>query len=394
LLNESWTSLAAAVVVLAASFVGRGDVRRLVSLVALGGLLVAMLRMPLHVSIPEGDYRNYVDGRSGFRSYMVEQVTFEFHLSSQIVRGFDAALGSTDSSPVAAFHWLSRLTALVFVAGLVALGFLERWSERVVRYLALAVAVPTAALFYGYHEFGYLPAALEATAIPLGLIALERQRWRLLALSTALLGIGSALHGFGLIGLGFMLLVAVVYVVRDRDSRTREGLLRVGNAAVYGIAGWVAWIPIYPILLHSDLVAGHADEAPLRPLFHPKPYPDYHRIADPVFSSLGLRDIGYELWITGVVLLALLVFVASRLRAPVVIAAIPIVLFVVLLWPIQGIGEEVDLIASVFPPLFAVAWLVAPSRRLTVIALVLLVAGQWALHHILSPAFIDEGGEI
>jgi hypothetical protein len=365
LLNESWTSLAAAVVVLAASFVGRGDVRRLVSLVALGGLLVAMLRMPLHVSIPEGDYRNYVDGRSGFRSYMVEQVTFEFHLSSQIVRGFDAALGSTDSSPVAAFHWLSRLTALVFVAGLVALGFL-----------------------------GYLPAALEATAIPLGLIALERQRWRLLALSTALLGIGSALHGFGLIGLGFMLLVAVVYVVRDRDSRTREGLLRVGNAAVYGIAGWVAWIPIYPILLHSDLVAGHADEAPLRPLFHPKPYPDYHRIADPVFSSLGLRDIGYELWITGVVLLALLVFVASRLRAPVVIAAIPIVLFVVLLWPIQGIGEEVDLIASVFPPLFAVAWLVAPSRRLTVIALVLLVAGQWALHHILSPAFIDEGGEI
>jgi len=57
LLNESWTSLAAAVVVLAASFVGRGDVRRLVSLVALGGLLVAMLQMPLHVSIPEGDYR-------------------------------------------------------------------------------------------------------------------------------------------------------------------------------------------------------------------------------------------------------------------------------------------------------------------------------------------------
>jgi hypothetical protein len=211
LLNESWTSLAAAVVILGASFVGRGDLRRLITLVALIGLLVAMLRMPLHVSIPEGDYRNFVDGREGFRSYMVEQVSFEYHLSSQIVRGFDAALGSTDSSPVAAFHWLSRLIALVFVAGLVGLGFVERWSERVVRYLALAVAVPATAL-----------------------------------------------------------------------------LLRIGNAAVYGVAGWVAWIPVYPILLHSDLAAGHADEAPLRPLFHPKPYPDYHRIADPVFSSLGL----------------------------------------------------------------------------------------------------------
>lgn len=360
----------------------------------LAGLLAAMLRMPLHVSIPEGDYRNFVDGREGFRSYMVEQVSFEYHLSSQIVRGFDAALGSTDSSPVSAFHWLARLTALAFVAGLAWLGFLERWSEQVVRYLALAVSVPVAALFYGYHEFGYLPTALAATAIPLGLIGLERRRWRLLAASTALLGIGSALHGFGLIGLGFMLLIGLVYVIRDPAVATREGLLRVGNAAVYGIAGWVAWIPIYPILLHSDLVAGHADEAPLRPIFRPKPYPDYHRIADPVFSSLGLRDIGYELWITGVLLLALLVFVVSRLRMPVAIASAPAVLFIVLWWPIQGIGEEVDLIAALFPPLFAVAWLVAPSRRLTVLALAILVAGQWALHHVLSPAFIDEGGEI
>jgi hypothetical protein len=95
-----------------------------------------------------------------------------------------------------------------------------------------------------------------------------------------------------------------------------------------------------------------------------------------------------------VILLALLVFVTSRLRAPVAIAAIPVVLFVVLWWPIQGIGEEVDLIASVFPVVFAVAWLVAPSRRLTLLALALLVAGEWALHHIQSPAFIDEGGKI
>ena len=366
----------------------------MISLVALVVLLVAMLRMPLHVSIPEGDYRNFVEDRSHFNSYMVDAVNFQYHLSSQLVRAFDDALGSTESSPVAAFHWLSRLIALVFVVGLVGLGFLERWSEQVIRYIALAVAVPTTALLYGYHEFGHLPIALEATAIPLGLIALERHRWWLLALSGALLGFGAALHGFGLVGLAFMLLVAAIYVIRDDRIEVTDGLLRVGNAAVYGLAGWVAWVPIYPILLHTDVAAGHADEFPLRPLFHPQAYPNYHRIAQPVFSSLGLRDIGYEFWIVGVVALALVVFVSPSLRTAVALAAIPVVLFVTVFWPVQGLGEDTDFLASAFPPLFAVAWLVAPSRKLTLLALGMLAAGDWALHHVLSPAFIDEGGEI
>jgi len=249
-------------------------------------------------------------------------------------------------------------------------------------------------LFYGYPEFAYLPAALEATAIPLGLIALERHRWRLLVLSGAMLGLGSALHGFGLVGFAFMLLVALLYVLRDREISTPRGLLRVGNAAVYGIVGWVGSVPFYPIVLHSDLAAGHADEFPLRPLFHPKPYPSYHRIAQPLFSSHGLRDVDYEFWIVGVLTLALLVFVASRLRLEVALAAIPVLVFVALFWPVQGLGEDTDFLASAFPPLFAVAWLCASSRRLTVVALAMLVGGDWALHHVLTPAFIDEGGEI
>jgi hypothetical protein len=394
LLNESWTSLTVAVLVVGVSFISRKDLRRGLTLIALAGLLVAMLRMPLHTSIPQGDYRNFVEDREHFNNYMVDGVNFQYHLSSQLVRGFDAALGSTDSSMASAFHWLIRLTALLFVAGLVGLGLLEGWSERVVRYIALAVAVPTTALLYGYHEFGHLPIGLEATAIPLALIALERHRWWLLALSGAMLGIGAALHGFGLVGLAFMLLVSIIYVVRDRRISTVDGLLRTGNAAVYGLAGWLVWVPIYPILLHSDLVAGHADEFPLRPLFHPEPYPDYHRIAQPVFSSAGLTDIGYEFWIVGVVVLVLLFFVSSGLRTAVGLAAIPVVLFVAIFWPVQGLGEDTDFLASAFPPLFAVAWLVAPSRRLTVVTLGLLAAGDWALHHVLTPGFIDEGGEI
>jgi hypothetical protein len=394
LLNESWTSLVVAAVILGASFIRGMGMRRAVTIVALTGLLVAMLRMPLHVSIPEGDYRNFVEDREHFNSYMVDGVNFQYHLSSQIVRGFDVLLGSTDSSTVSAFHWLARLIALVFVGCLVGLGFLERWSERVVRYLAIAVAVPTAALFYGYHEFGYLPAALEATAIPIGLIALERHRWWLLALSTGMLGLGAALHGFGLVALAFMLLVALVSVIRDDTIEWTRGILHVGNAAVYGLAGWAVWLPIYPVFLHSDIVAGHADEFPLRPLFHPEPYPHYHRIAHPVFSSPGLRDIGYEFLIVGVLALALLVLIAPGLRTAVALAAIPVVLFVVVFWPVQGLGEDTDFLASAFPPLFAVGWLVAPSRRLTIVMLGLLATGDWALHHVLTPAFIDEGGEI
>jgi hypothetical protein len=393
-LSESWTSLAIASVILGSSFLRRRDLRCIITIGALAALLVAMLRLPLHVSIPEGDYRNFVEDRSHFNNYMVEQVNFQYHLSSQLVRGFDAALGSTDSSMVPAFHWLSRLFALIFVGCLLGLGFLERWSERVVRYLALAVAVPTAALFYGYHEFGYLPAALEATAIPLGLIALERHRWGLLAASSAMLGVGAALHGFGLVALAFMLLVSVVYVVRDQEVVTVSGLLRTGNAAVYGIAGWVGWVPFYAIVLHSNLAASHAAEFPLRPLFHPKPYPSYHRIAQPLFSSHGLRELGYEFLIVGVITLVLLVFAAGGLRLPVALAAIPVLLFVAVFWPVQGLGEDTDFLASAFPPLFAVAWLVAPSRRLTVVALAMLAGGEWALHHVLTPAFIDEGGEI
>jgi hypothetical protein len=92
--------------------------------------------------------------------------------------------------------------------------------------------------------------------------------------------------------------------------------------------------------------------------------------------------------------MALIVLVAPGLRTAIALAAVPVVLFVAVFWPVQGLGEDTDFLASAFPPLFAVGWLVAPSRRLTIVMLGLLAAGDWALHHVLTPAFIDEGGEI
>jgi hypothetical protein len=394
MLTESWIVLAAAAALYGTSFLARADLRRGITLVCLGALAAAMLRLPLTLDVPEGDYRNFVEDRAHFNDYMVDGVSFQYHLSSQIVRGFDALLGSDLASMTAAFDALVRLMVVLFVGGLAGLCFLEAWSERVVRYVALAVAVPTTVLLFGYHEFGFLPAALEATAIPLGLIALERRGWGLLALSYALIGFGAALHGFGLIGLAFVVVVSLLYLLREPDLATGAALRHVGRALAYGVLGWLVWLPLYPILLNQDVVAGHADEFPLRALFEDKPYPEYHRIAEPVLSSQGLTEIGYELWIVGVLALALLVFTPSRLRLPVVVGSLPLLAFITVFWPVQGLGSDTDYLASAFPAIFAVAWLLAPSRRASLAALAVLTAGHWALDHVLTPEFVDDGGEI
>jgi hypothetical protein len=394
LLTESWISLAVATAILGASLTPTVKVRRGISLAALVVLLVAMLRLPLTLDVPEGDYRNFVEDRDHFRDYMVNQVNFQYHLSSQVVRGFDELFGASVSSMTKAFDALIRLGALIFVGGMIGLGYVEHWSERVVRYIGLAAAVPTVVLLYGYSEFGHLPIALQATAIPLALIALEHRRWRLLTVAGGLLGVATALHGFGIIGFAFTFVMAGVYIVREQDIPNRHGLARLANAAVYGLAGWLVWVPLYPILLNKDIAAGHADELPLRALFDDKPYPEYHRIAEPVFSSQGLTEIGYEFWIVGVLALALLALVPSRLRLPVLVASIPVLLFLTFFWPVQGLASDTDFLASSFPPVLAVAWLVAPSRRASAVALAILVVGHWALDHVLTPDFVDDGGEI
>lgn len=394
LLTESWIALTVAAAICGASLTSHLALRRGVTLGLLGVLLVAMLRLPLTLEIPEGDYRNFVEDRAHFRDYMVNSVSFQYHLSSQLVRGFDALMGSTIESMAASFDALIRLAAVLFVGGLAVLGFVDGWSERVVRYVGMAVAVPTVVLLFGYHEFGHLPAALGATAIPLALISLEQRRWTLLTVAGALLGVATALHGFGIVALAFTLTVAAIYVVRERDLSTRNGVLRVAHAGAFGLLGWLVWVPLYPIVLKRDVAAGHADELPLRPLFEDKPYLEYHRIAEPVFSAQGLTEIGYEYWIVGVLALALLVFVPTRLRFPVVAASLPVLVFIAVFWPVQGLGSDTDFLAAAFPPIFAVAWLLAPSRRATAGALAVLAVGHWALDHVLTPEFVDDGGEI
>ena len=178
---ESVAALGVAVVLLGGSLVADRRQRAVFALVSLTALLVLMLRLSLHLSVPMGDYTNFVESRHNFDRYFGESVNFQFHLGGAIVHEFDAAFDADLRSPVRAFNALARIAAALFVVALALLAMHERWSARVLRYLALAVAVPTTLLFFGYHEFGHLPAALDVAAVPLMLVGLEQRRRSLFA---------------------------------------------------------------------------------------------------------------------------------------------------------------------------------------------------------------------
>lgn len=375
--SESWQALALAAVIFGASFARDPRWRARIASLGLLLLLIAMLRLPLHLPFAEGDYSDFVQDRSHFANYMgLDGIQFQYHLSSQIVRGIDALYGQTTASMGEAFHWLSRIIATVLVLGLAVLGYVERWSVRVTRYIALAVAVPTIDLFFGYHEFGILPAAIEIWAIPFVCIALERRAWGMYAAAVGALGIGCALHGFGLAALAFALFAGVL------RSRTARDLGRVAVAGVVGLAGWTGWVALYEIELNDSVAAGHADELPLRPLLHAKPYPIYHRVASPVVHSL--HTIGWEMLVVAAPAVLLLLWARSELRWILAVAAVPSLLGVVFFWPVQGLAGDTDYLASAFPLVFAVGWLAADRLRLAAAMLGLMVVGHVALAHVLT----------
>src|SRR5439155_14885435 len=78
----------------------------------------------------------------------------------------------------------------------------HRYSRRVCRYVALAVASPLALLYFGFYELGYL--SMSAAVVPL--LAIGRGSDTRVTASTLTAGLfqgfHTALHGFGLLGLG------------------------------------------------------------------------------------------------------------------------------------------------------------------------------------------------
>ena len=152
-----------------------------------------------------GDFGTYTDSRAAFDTYfsMENSVRFHFHLSRPILYWLDRALGSTATSPQQALLVLSWLAGCAFIAGVMVVARIERWSAHALRYVGLAVASPTTLFYFGFRELGYLP--LSVLAFPLlirasGSLALPT-RVGFFAASGVEHGLRSALHGFGLVGL-------------------------------------------------------------------------------------------------------------------------------------------------------------------------------------------------
>ena len=345
--------------------------RTVYAAVALALLLVGMVTAPLPVSATDdngdwmGDYDAYSEDRDHFERYFgYRSILLPHHLTAIVLKSLDAALGATDESPARAFRWLSALAGGLFVVELLGIAILEGWSAGALRYLALCVAAPVTLLFFGFREIGYL--SLSAAGIPLLLRGFSVLGRRSTVIAAALvMGLRSALHGFGLLSLAGGALSALASVGTLRD--------RLRQAVVFGVwatAAWLGWLGWYLVGLKLPVEPGDAENITLRPLA--TPYVADHRLVEPILSGSGLRDIVATAVVVGVPVL--LLGLLSRSGAPrerrlALLFALPSLAFLVMWWPVMGVGMEMDLIFASFPAFFAGAWLCARTQGATMAAL-------------------------
>ena len=352
--------------------------RRLVALATVATLGVAQQLLPLHQPLRMGDSQTYTKDRESFELFSgVRQIRFEAHLSHAILGRIDAMLGRDASSPSRALDVLMRAAGLVFIGAAVAIGVVEQWSPAVLRYLALAVAAPSALLYFGYRELGHL--SLNVAAFPLLLRGLRAGTGHLEAGSGAF-GLGAALHGFGLLSIAGAALASI------GTGRLRT-LLRV---IAWAVAAYLGWVALYLVILKLPVVPGHAESVPLRPWLVDE---IGQRVNAAIFSRTGLRDVLLSLWVTGAPLLAMAASLRRVHPADVraaLLYSVPSLVFLVMFWPIQGLGVEMDLVFAAFPAMYAAAWMCAQDARQTRIALIVLASAHvvfWRV--VLDSAFVN-----
>jgi hypothetical protein len=330
-----------------------------------------------------GDANTYTASRENFESYAgVRQIRYEAHLSHAILGRLDRFYGRTAESPSRSLDTLMRFATIWFVASALAIGFIDRWSPVIVRYLGLAVLAPSALLYFGYRELGHL--SLNIAAFPLLVRGLRHGTTHLEA-GSALWGLGSALHGFGLLSLAGAGLAALATRVR-LTSRLRLA----ARITAWGTAASLGWVAVYMVLLKLPIVPGHADAIPWRPWLVDEVT---NRVNVAILSATGARDLLFTGWVVGLPL----IFIAASLwrRYPdevraALVYAVPSVIFLVVFWPIQGLGVEMDLIVAAFPALYAAAWVCAHEPRHTWIAGAVLVSAHLAFWRIvLDPRFVN-----
>jgi hypothetical protein len=378
--------MAGAVLVRSARIVDERRRRRLAiaTLLAVGLMAYAIPIRPALLRM--GDANSYTKSRSNFESTVgVTSIRFEAHLSHALLGLIYPAFGPGDEAPERAFRTLMRGATAWFIVCALGIGILERWSPRVLRYLALALLAPSALLYFGYRELGYL--SLNVAAFPLLAHGLQEGGRRLEA-GSVLAGLGAALHGFGLLSL----VGAWIAALFTRASRATQ-LERALRIAAWGVAAYAGWLAVYVIVLKLPIATGHADSIPWRPLFVDEVGIRGNRVNVAILTAAGGRDLLLTAWVVGAPLLAVAASLWNEYRDQVRVAlgyAVPSVIFSVLFWPIQGLGVEMDLVVAAFPALYAAAWVCAHDHRRTNIAAALLISGHLAFWRIaLDTRFVN-----
>jgi hypothetical protein len=172
-------------------------------------------------------------------------------------------------------------------------------------------------------------------------------------IAAVLSGIGSALHGFGLIG------VAAAVTTLWWGLRRR-----IVPFVVIATAVWLLPLAAY-WWLGRPITLGHATGTYTRPLFMASV--EALRVNHPLLSVMGARDVIVSAIIAGVPVLIPAVWrgAAPDVRMLLWYAASPVIC-IVWLWFPQGLAREIDLLWAVFPAVFAALWLAAgnlPSTR-------------------------------
>ena len=349
--------------------------RRSRRLVVIGALVVAAIAF-VAVPLPrEFEGNGLMPGGVGIASsrdrfetrFRVSEgfVNFHSHLSDVVITALDDAFGRNDTSPSRAYDALSRLAGLLFLIELGIVAAWHRWSRQSCRFVGLAMAAPPFLLYFGYWDLGYL--SLAVAVVPLLALAGSRNSAQAQASTLVagfLQGLHTALHGFGMLGVAGGALAAL----SGRGDALRR-LLRTATFTSAAVALYLGWVFLYVSVGNLSIVWDRT--LGYRPMFEPIVFD--RRIANPLWSQVGLGEFGLFSALSGVPILAL-ALVSSRLTAvvPAILYGLPGLIFLVRWWPVSA-PYNLDLLLAVFPGVFAACWVVASSRRRSLTALALFI---------------------
>lgn len=350
-------------------------------------LLVGVVGCALPISpslVQMGDANQSVETRRNFGNYAaVDAVRFEAHLSYAILGRLDKLFGATDASPARAQITLAHAATLWFVICALAIGYLERWSSMVLRYLGLVLLAPATLLYFGWREVGYM--SLNVAAFPLLARGLRDGNWRLEG-GSALAGLGAAMHGWGLVSLAGAWVAALV-----AHASPAERVRRALRVAAWGTAAYTGWVAVYVIVLKLPIITGHVGAIPWRPWFVSGEFDG--RLNPAIFSAAGGRLLLMTGWVVGAPLLAVAASLWRQHRDEMRAAlgyAVPSVMMTTLVLHSQGLNEDIDVVFAVFPAMYALAWVCAQDLRRTKIAAALLITAHYAFWYIcLDPRFAN-----